>query len=255
MINSNRRPCDNALLQVLDHPLHNPKIIHHLNERNEEDDGRQLHGVRKAYIAPQKKDVQYWQRTSVYWRYLGRRRMRHQPVLGWENRLRAWRSIWTTRNRRQFSIQRGRWLVEGINRRWQYACSRRQSESIIRSREYLPWNVISVSGRCPEAKLEDKKTKDADGTISQCSTLQNVESILCNFNLSRVGELAGWSGKPKADPNTIPKRQSQPIASLVVLGNLYQGVWMAGPHTAPIGSDTTELGMKRKAMMLKNPLI
>lgn len=68
----------------------------------------------------------------------------------------------------------------------------------------------------------------------------------------KVTELTPVSGNPKADPNTMARRQSHPIVNLAVLGSLYQGTWMHGTHTAEIGPVTAELGMKRNAIMLNS---
>ena len=58
-------------------------------------------------------------------------------------------------------------------------------------------------------------------------------------------------GNPKADPKMAPSRHSQPIASLVVRGNLNQGVCTQGTHTASTGLVTTELGINRNAITLE----
>jgi hypothetical protein len=63
-------------------------------------------------------------------------------------------------------------------------------------------------------------------------------------------KLASVNRNPKAEPKINPRRASHPIASLEVLGRLYQGIWMAGSQMAAIGLVKTELGMNRQAIRL-----
>lgn len=85
--------------------------------------------------------------------------------------------------------------------------------------------------------------------MSIVTVLQRSQLITISL---KATELTPVSGNPKADPNTMARRQSHPIVNLALRGSLYQGTWTHGIHTAAIGSVTTELGMKRNAIMLKS---
>lgn len=58
-------------------------------------------------------------------------------------------------------------------------------------------------------------------------------------------------GKPKAEPKTMARRANQPRPNLTFLGRRSNGLATRGPQTAATGLLTTELGMNRNAIILR----
>lgn len=63
-------------------------------------------------------------------------------------------------------------------------------------------------------------------------------------------QLTSGREKPKAEPKTMPRRPNQPRPYLTFLGRRSNGSETTGPQTAETGLLMTELGIKRKAMIL-----
>lgn len=82
----------------------------------------------------------------------------------------------------------------------------------MRSDKILPRDFFPICRRGPKCKLEDEETKDINGPVSKSRTLVLLLIIAPYLNLT--SEPTFSSLNPKAEPNTIANRQSQPIASL-----------------------------------------